>query len=63
MQNCRFIELSINSISSGKLTREQVIEIREKYKEVNQYSKIAREYKVDRTTIRDVITGQSWRNI
>lgn len=47
-----------------KLTIEQVLEIRMRYKEGNKnQTKLAKKYKVNQTTIRDIVNFKTWRHI
>jgi len=47
-----------------KLTPEQVLEIRKKYKEANMtYKQLSIEYGVHKVTIRDIITRKLWKHI
>ena len=56
------IKMSGEYNPKAKLTLEQVKHIRDKYKQGNtSYSKIAKEYSVDKSTIADIINEKIWR--
>jgi DNA invertase Pin-like site-specific DNA recombinase len=46
---------------SGKLTIEDAREIRALYTESGQYAWIARRYKLDKKTVRQIILSEIWR--
>lgn len=47
----------------SKLTEEQVILIRDRYKTESNYSKIAKLYGVTVTTIRDIVLRKTWKHL
>ena len=57
-------EVFENKKSRRKMTKEQVIEIRERYgKEKLTYQRLADLYGVTKQTIRDIVTYYTWKNV
>lgn len=57
-------ETKKTNITSSKLTEQQVLEIRAKYKpRVYTVNLLRDEYGVSRSAIADIIQGKTWRNI
>lgn len=57
-------EVFENKKSRRKMTKEQVIEIRERYgKEKLTYQQLADLYSVTKQTIRDIVTYYTWKNV
>ena len=49
--------------SKEKLTKEQIPLIRERFKIVGTYSKVAKEFGINRQTIANIISGTTWKKI
>ena len=57
-QSCRG-----SNVNTSKLNKEQVDEIRHKYKNTDtSYGKLAKEYGVDRSAIANIIKGKNWKH-
>jgi Trp operon repressor len=56
-------KLKTNRHTSAKLTKEQVIEIKELLKQEMKQEDIAKKYGVSRTPISHINTGKSWKDI
>lgn len=60
----RFIPMPGEKNGQAILTREQVLEIREKYKRgVTLQKDLAKEYGVVRGTIKDLLAGRTWAHL
>ena len=52
-----------SKINTSKLTKEQVLKIREEYKEIKSSRKLAKQYGVSKATILSIINRRIWKHI
>jgi len=46
-----------------KLTPKQIIEIRDLYKKLDNYTKVGEQFGVSAATVRDIILGNTWKHV